>query len=373
VLDALDKLAARHPAAAGQLYRRAVQHLTKTGEQADDSDGVIGEAAARAVDGYAEACRAAPPDPVELAHWLIDFQLDGPGWPDISLGDFAQALGEDGLGAYRRHLAEQAAPTRAGSTDRFDHPRFTITHLREEYLASIEQDVDALVALYAEDLPEPYQYLRIGQTLHGAGRLDEAVDWLRRGLHEPDRPDGRVYHLLAEIYTETGRYADALDLRWGIFAGHPDVSTHQALLDAAERTGTVAETAERAMAHLREGAGLRGYAADPLVTILLATGDVDAAWAAVHEFGCSIGCLFTVAGRRAETHPADAIPVFAQAVEAAIDRKNKSGYAEAARLLAALKDMHARAGHDFPAYLQTITDTHRRKTTFLAELTRARL
>ena len=61
VLDALDGVAARHPAEVGPLYRLAVQHVTKTSEEADDSSGAIGDAAARAVDGYAAACRLAPP------------------------------------------------------------------------------------------------------------------------------------------------------------------------------------------------------------------------------------------------------------------------------------------------------------------------
>jgi uncharacterized Zn finger protein len=78
-------------------------------------------------------------------------------------------------------------------------------------------------------------------------------------------------------------------------------------------------------------------------------------------------------GRRAETHPADAVPVFARRVEDLIDRKNKSGYADAARLLKDLRDLHRRAGTDFTGYLADLKEVHRRKTTFLAELTRAGL
>jgi hypothetical protein len=373
VLAALGRVAAGHPETAGPLYRRALTHITKASEEADDSSGAIGDAAAQAVAGYAAACRAAPPEPNELARWLIDFQLDGPGWPDIDIGDFADALGPDGLGSYRRYLAELAETAAAGKTDRWDHRTFTIRHLREGYLKAVARDTDALVALYAEELPGAYQYVLIAETLLRAGRGPEAIGWLERGLREADRPDRRIDALLAEQYTVAGRYAEALDLRWGMFTAQPDVTHHHELLDAGERAGDLAGTGERALAHLRRLAGRGGYHADPLVTILLAAGDVDAAWAAAEEFDCGPGTRYAVARQRAAEHPADAIPVYAAAVEAAIDQKSRGGYAEAARLLADLKTLYDRAGHDFPAYLADLTDRHRRKTTLLTILRGARL
>jgi hypothetical protein len=261
-----------HPATAGPLYRRALQQVTKTSEQADDSAGAIGAVAARAVEGYAAACRLAPPDPVELAQWLVDFQLDGPGWPDIDITEFAEPLGADGLAAYWQHLTGLLGST-PDSAGRYDHRRYTLRHLKEDYLKTVSGDVDALVALYAEDVPEPYAYVQVGITLRDAGRTGEAVDWLCRGLREASR---------------------------------------------------------------RPGVGTRPIRWPP-------------------------------------THPADAIPIYTQAVETAIEQKNKSGYAEAARLLGVLKELHERAGGDFRGYLATIKETHRRKSTLLAELARARL
>lgn len=217
---------------AGPLHRLAIQHITKTTEQADDSSGVIGDVLDRAVEGYAAACRAAPPDPVELATWMIDFQVDGPGWPAVPVADFAEALGETGLAAYRQRLGLLSA---AEST-RGD---FTVRHLREEYLKTIAGDTDALVALYAEDLPLAYRYWQIGETLRDAGRSDEAIAWLRRGLTEADRPDSRIELLLAELLTDTGEHAEAVDVRWALFTGRPDVESHRSLLDSAERAGTL--------------------------------------------------------------------------------------------------------------------------------------
>src|SRR5215475_1848561 len=369
VLDTLDQLARDHPATVGPLYQQVLQHLTAA--EADDSAGAIAAAAARAVEGFAAACHAAPPDPVELARWLLGVQLDGPGWPRIALDDFAEALGSSGLAAYWQQL-RRLSSSLAAAGDPYDEnsPRRRITRLREEYLER-KNDIDGLVALYAEDLSAPERYLRIGDTLHSAGRYDEAITWLRRGLSQSLYGNYDISDLLAEVYTAAGRHADALELRWDTFTGSPAEYTYRPLMQAAAQAGAQAETRRRALAHLRRKAVRGGYHADPLVEVLLAAGQAEQAWTAAHEFGCSTQCLFGAAGHRARTHPADAIPVYQREVEAAIDRKNGSGYARAAQLLVTLKGLHQRAGSDFAAYLQQVKDSHRRKTNLLHELTRA--
>jgi uncharacterized Zn finger protein len=361
VLDALDSVAGSHPAEIGPLYLTAIQNITRTTEQADDSSGSIGDALDRAVSGYAAACRAAPPDPVKLATWIIDFQVTGPGWPSVPIADFADALGADGLKAYRDRLAQTP-------DDR------TIRHLREDYLKVIAKDPDALVALYAEDLPQAYRYWQIGGVLRAAGRNAEAIAWLRRGLAEADRPDGRIDDMLAELLTEAQEFAEAAGIRWSLFGRRPRAESHRALLDAAERAGTLPETAERADAFLHERARAGGYAADPLIEILGASGDADGAWSAGIEYRCSPGIMWRLAVDRARTHPAEAIPIFERQVEAEIDKKTKKGYAESARLLTELKAMHDRTGSaGFPGYVAGLRHTHRNKPTLIATLTRADL
>ncbi|BEL01983.1 SWIM zinc finger family protein [Actinoplanes sichuanensis] len=363
VLDGLDSVVGSHPAEIGPLFLAAIQNITRTTEHADDSSGSIGDVLRRAVSGYAAVCRAAPPDPVRLATWLIDFQVAGPGWPDLPIGAFADALGARGLEAYRDRLAQLT-----GEDGR------TARHLREEYLKEIAKDPDALVALYAEELPLAYRYVQIGATLRAAGRAEEAIVWLRRGLAEADRPDRRIDELLADVLTETAEFGEAADLRWKLFTGWPRPESHRALLDAAERAGTLAETSDRADVFLRERAKAGGHAADPLVEILHAAGDADGAWAAGTGHRCSAGIMWRLAVERAETHPAEAIPVFERQVEAEIDNKTKKGYAAAARLATELKVLHDRAGSaGFPDYLAELRHTHRNKPTLIATLNSANL
>ncbi len=74
------------------LARRAVERVTAAMPHMDDSSGIIGDDLRMLTALYARACRAAPPDPKQLAAWLVTPRLDGPGWPDIELAHFADAL-----------------------------------------------------------------------------------------------------------------------------------------------------------------------------------------------------------------------------------------------------------------------------------------
>jgi hypothetical protein len=127
---------------------------------------------------YARACRAAPPDQKQLAALLVKVRLDGPGWPDIELADFADALRPTGLDEVARLVAERHA---------IDNPDSWATigiKLLREQLAALSGDVDAHVAVLAENLQSARQYGEIVTMLRGAGRAADAERWARRGLAE---------------------------------------------------------------------------------------------------------------------------------------------------------------------------------------------
>ncbi len=90
----IDHLIKREAAArAVPLARRAVERVTSTLMYLDDSPGIVGDQLRELMFLYAEACKAAPPDAGRLAAWLVKTRLDGPGWPDIRLAEFKDALG----------------------------------------------------------------------------------------------------------------------------------------------------------------------------------------------------------------------------------------------------------------------------------------
>jgi SWIM zinc finger len=388
-LHTLDTLATDHPATIRPLYQRVLRHLVDMDLDDGSGDAVaaVRSAAARAVKGVAAACRTAPVESDELARWLLGLQLDAPYLPDIAVTDLADALGEEGLALYWQHLCRLHASHSSVANDDDDYwaddeegeereesRGETIFRLREKYLMDIAGDVDGLVALYAEDLSDPRRYIQIAETLRSAGRIDEAITWLRRGLSDETWLRGRIGDLLVELYTQNGCYKEAAGIRWDNFVHNPSEYNYHMLLRAAGRLDALKYAKDRAMSHLRERAARGGgHAADSLVTILVAARDIDQAWAAAQEFDCSDTCMFLLARNRAKSHPADAIPIYAREVDAAIGRKDRYGYTRAAELLVALKDLHQRASCDFATYLSGIKVTHRRKTALMEALTDAGL
>ncbi|HZN19714.1 MAG TPA: SWIM zinc finger family protein [Micromonosporaceae bacterium] len=366
LLQALNQLLPAHAAAVQPLLRRAMRHL---GEAANATEGdayPITESAGQAWELYLRACETAPPDPVELAEWLVGFQLTGPEWPDLSVAEVVELLGETGLDHYRQRLA--AAPAH-------DPGQWRLRHLQEE-LVSVSGDTDALVKFLAEDLSGPHQFVRIAQLLCGDGRDDEAIDWLERGFATGQGPhDHRLttlVDLLVELYTQTGRDAQVIGLRERHFTAAAGESSYRALRAAAERTPEWPALRARALDLLRQQARGRAdwFAADTLARVLLDEDEVAEAWQVTQDHHCTEPVRLAVTARRAQTHPADAVAVYRPMVAAAIQQTNNAGYEQAAQLLLTMRPLFARTGEDFSDYVTQLREANRRKRNLIAELNR---
>jgi len=102
--------------------------------------------------------------------------------------------------------------------------------------------------------------------------------------------------------------------------------------------------------------------------VLLWEGDVDAAWRAAQQGGCAGGLWLSLARRRAEQHPADAVPVLRRHVDAAIATAKRDGYERAAGLLAELGTYHDRLGTsaEFADYVRAVRKANSRRRNLLA-------
>jgi hypothetical protein len=174
-----DMIQAGDAASAGPLARRAVERVTAALMYMDDSAGIVGDDLRALMVLYARACREAPPDAKRLATWLVSRQLDGPGWPAIELKEFAEALGPHGLAKVAR-LTEEGGVT--ADPDSWT-AQWGIKDLREQ-LAAVSGDIEAHVAVLAEDLRGAHRYGEIVKVLRAAGRDGDAEQWARKGLAE---------------------------------------------------------------------------------------------------------------------------------------------------------------------------------------------
>jgi hypothetical protein len=358
VLDTLQRmLDAGSRADLAPLARRTVDDISEVLEQSGDHAGDLADRLDRAVELYARACAARPPDPEKLADWILEVEFDGPGRPVIDLAEFATALGEPGLKRIKSTVDDVLAANRPG------HRRDVAERLREQ-LAEVLGDVDELVAILSAKPPRVDVSLKIVRVLRAAGRHSEAIAHAARALTHDKQPPP----LSPEPESETSRRRKEFD-------AEPGAGTFAALREAATKDGKWTVQRREALACLRERAAEGVGQADELVRVLLDDGRPDEAWRACVRFGASAELRLELADQRAAEHPAETIPVFRDHVDELIERKDPAAYQEAARRLKLLRTLHKRAEtpDEFTAYLAALVENHRRKTRLITEIRAARI
>ncbi|OKH96498.1 SWIM zinc finger family protein [Streptomyces uncialis] len=341
------------------LTREAIGFLAAVVESVDDSDGRLGRIGGDLAEAHHDACRAARPDPDELAHWLVTHALDDAAdLTDIDPLDYEDLLGERGMAALRRYATEAWKANRTGWAEK---------HLMRR-LAKSGRDIDTVIAVHAADLaPNGHTHLLIARELDSAGRTAEALEWAERGIHETEdltTVDTALVDDLADRYARTDRLADTVTLRRDHFAARRTPLTYQQLRAAAEAAACWPAEREKALALLRADAERTGaHGARALVEVLLDEKDVDAAWRAAGEFGAHDGQWLTLADRSRPTRPADALAVYLRLAARLTRETGNHAYDQLVGLLLSIRDCHHRLGtpDDFTAYLTDLRTTQKRK------------
>ncbi|WP_410658447.1 SWIM zinc finger domain-containing protein [Amycolatopsis sp. lyj-112] len=91
----------------GPLLCRIVELVVEALDFVEDSFGTLGDEARSALALYADVCADSPPEPKELAEWLLRLDLDGSGRIEVSIADFTGGLGFEGLAAVRAGVEER--------------------------------------------------------------------------------------------------------------------------------------------------------------------------------------------------------------------------------------------------------------------------
>ncbi|MEU0003447.1 SWIM zinc finger family protein [Streptomyces sp. NPDC006314] len=343
------------------LAEEAIRVLGKDYGDIDDSDGVVGQAAAAVAEAHLEACRVARPDPKRLAEWLAGTVLDDSNdVTDLDPLDYADVLGSSGL-ARMRQLANEAF--RSG-------PSGWAARYLMERLVKAEGEVDALVALHAQDLdPSGATHLLIAEELESAGRADEALAWAERGLRDCATEtyiDGRLVDYVCVRYAKAGRAADAVAVRRDRFRHERSLAAYRQLRSAARAADCWEAERAAALATLEEDArreqGGR-YGGPVLIDALLDDGDLDAAWR--EAAGRADDRQWErLADLSREMCPAEALGVYLRLVERSKEPTGDRAYEHLARLLLGARECHRALGTEdpFTAYLAGLrTELKRRR------------
>lgn len=351
------------------LAEEAIRVLGEAYGEIDDSDGVVGEAAAAVAEAHLEACGVARPDPARLAEWLIGTVLDDSNdVPDLDPLDYADALGPSGLARLRQLATEALRRKPSGWAERYLTAR----------LIKAEGDVDALVALHALDLdPSGATHLLIAEELESAGRADEALAWAERGLREcaaETYVDGRLVDYVCVRYAQRGRAADAVAVRRDRFRLERSLAAYRHVRSAARAADCWEAERAAALATLEEDARReRGgrYGGPVLIDALLDDGDLDAAWrwAAGRADDRQWEQLADLSG---ETRPAEALGVYLRLVERSKAPTGDRAYEHLAKLLLAARDCHRALGTEdaFTVYLGGLRTELRRRRKLMSILDR---
>ncbi|MFC4464294.1 SWIM zinc finger domain-containing protein [Streptomyces xiangluensis] len=344
------------------LAREAMMLLTEAVESVDDSDGRLGQIGADLADAHLDACRAARPDPVELAHWLLGHALGhiDDGLTDIDPLDYEDVLGEEGMAVLRKSAVDAWRNNRRGWAEKY----------LMERLAKAGGDVDAVIAVHAADLsPNGHTHLVIARELDAARCPDEALDWAERGIRdapELSAVDTALVDHLCDRYAQAGRLADALALRRDHFGARRSLLAYQQLRAAARAADSWPAEREGALALLRADAGRRQqgwYGGPVLVDALIDDEDVDAAWQAATRTGADDGQWLTLANQARAIRPADALGVYLRLAEPLAKLTGNTVYDQLVGLLLSIRDCHRRLGTQdkFAVYVTALRAAQKRK------------
>ncbi|MFD5829703.1 hypothetical protein [Lentzea sp. NPDC060358] len=190
----------------------------------------LAELAHQVLATHARACATARPDPVRLADWLLDLQLQHPDAPDVGLAAYAAALDDEGLAHYRDRAVALFTPLPVigfGETGRYDRARWALLRVMEE-LAEYTEDVDLQLLVLTKDLSSGWHYLQVATVLRDNGRSGEALEWVHRGL---DAVGGRgaalrLIDLAVEEHLRRGEPQQAVRVCREAFLARPSLDVY---------------------------------------------------------------------------------------------------------------------------------------------------
>jgi uncharacterized Zn finger protein len=349
------------PADAISLSREAMQMLSEVQDAIDDSDGCLSEVGAALAAVHLDACRAARPDPEEIARWLVGHVLSNrDDLTGIDPLDYEDVLGEQGLATVRGLALEAWRGHRTGWAEKY----------LMERLAKAAGDVDAVIAVHAADLArDGSTHLVIARELDAAGRPADALRWAERGIRDVSdttTPAIGLVDYLCDRYTRSDRLPDAVALRRAHFAAHRTLAAYQQLRAAAQAADCWQAERGEALALLRADAAQRErgrYGGPVLIDALIDDKDIDAAWQAAIATGADDRQWLTLADQARTTRPADALRVYQRLAEPLEKQTGNAVYERVTSLLLSMRDCHRRLGtpDDFTAHLATLRAGQKRK------------
>ncbi|WP_435828536.1 hypothetical protein [Saccharopolyspora shandongensis] len=337
----------------------------------DDSSGIVGSDLHVLMAVHARACAATPPDPKRLAAWLAKLRLDGPGWPDFELRDYAAALGQKGRAELARIVDERAK----AAQPEFGRTPFGIRILREQPPKSPETSTTTSLC-WPKISTAPPSTLRL--LTHSATpgapptpSTGRSAGWA--STTRSTRPSSAT--LTWSCCSNAALQRKHSPCGGGFSTGtrpHPTTATYAESRNAPG-TGAVCET----KCSSTYTTPPRNSPRSPTTSSVCCS--TKANWTRRGEWRSTTDDLpesrwHQLIDLRQPTHPQDAIGPWQRLIQQRLDASgDKYRYSKAITMLRKLRDAYRSIDHaaDFDTYLGQLCEHHKRKTSFIAKLYRA--
>ncbi len=240
VVTLLSQTTKRDPVQARGLCEHALRRLWKAIENADDSNGEIGNVTVAVFEVLKSAVAAAPPPAEWVKKWFNLLDDDPFGlWPDDALvdvagPDFQRAWGQRVTDEWLTYAARAPATAR-GDGGGWDYPR---SKLRGRYISHLKKQGDPQAVLHAlqEHQREAHEYSELVQHCESIGRYRDAMTFAQQGLQRfPD--DWRLEADVLRCCERDGWDEEALAIRRRQLERSPSVENYGAVLRAAQAAG----------------------------------------------------------------------------------------------------------------------------------------
>lgn len=362
------------PAEIYAVTHKAVASSLKVIARADDSSGIIGDACRRLLELHPQAAAAARTPVGKLIDWMVTFQFDQEvDYFELDPVAYAPALGEVGMAAYRKRLAE--VETRLGpqpsAEDRWasghSHEWFTLDW-NAQRLAVLDHDIDAIIRTHAKDRKVAAWLEDTAVAFEEIGEIDLAIDWAKQATDS----DRGHQSLKAGDYwcrlLEQHRPAEALDARLVVFRRWPSSTTAAWLHKAVGQAWPVYR--DEVVATLAASPN------DAVLFALLSLKEPRFAWKLAHSLALDSNHTWSELVKAYEkVDPLAVLPIHQRLVENELVEAGAQHYRVAARRLAKMRKLSAGSDQavEVNDLIADLREIHRRRPRLQQEFDRAGL
>ncbi len=362
------------PAEIYAVTHKSLASSLKVIARADDSSGIIGDACRRLLELHPQAAAAARTPVGKLIDWMMKFQFDDEvDYFELDPVAYAPALGEVGMAAYRKRLAE--VETRFGPQPSAED-RWTSSHSHEWFtldwnaqrLAVLDHDIDVIIRTHARDRKVAAWFEETAEAFEEIGEIDLAIDWAKQAT---DFDRGHQARRAADYWCgllEEHRPAEALGARLLVFRKWPSSNSAARLY----------KTAGRSWPDFRDEVvtTLAASPRDAVLFALLTLKEPEFAWNLAHSLALDSDHTWSELVKAYEkVDPLAVLPIHQRLVENELVEAGAQHYRLAARRLAKMRKLTD--GSDQAAavdeLIADLRETHRRRPRLQQEFDRAGL